>query len=138
VEAWSTTQLAQWLRINLGLSTLWKDFHTKPGHLDLALGDSLGHDPNYQLFARFDATIAPHLRLNAGARWIDGLDEASPEPVIGSYVEADANLTYEFNDLVEVYVAGRNLLHARHLESNDSERAQLPQRSIFVGTRLRF
>jgi iron complex outermembrane receptor protein len=138
IEAWGTAQMMPWLRLNLGLSTLWKDFHEKPGHLDLSQRDELGHDPTFQIFARTDINMTRRLRLNAGLRYIDGLDDSLSEPVIGSYVEADANLTYQLSDAVQLYVAGSNLLHADHLESNDQDRAQLPRRSVFVGTRLRF
>ena len=37
-----------------------------------------------------------------------------------------------------LFVAGRNLLHGTHPESNDTDRAHLVQRSVALGTRLRF
>lgn len=138
MEAWSTIQAASWLRLNLGLSTIWKRFHEKPGHVDVALRDELGHDPNLQLFARADVIFTDRLRLNAGLRRIAALDDSAAEPPIPAYVEADANLTYRLTDSIEAYVAGDNLLHATHLESNDSSRAQRAQRSIYFGTRVRF
>lgn len=135
LEAWGSAQLTPWWRLNLGLSTLFKDFRTKPGHIDLAQGDSLGHDPEFQLSARTQIDLTNRLRLNAGLRYIGEIDSALP---IGGYVEADASLAYRLNDTIELYVAGRNLLHRAHLESNDPERAQLAQRSVYAGTRLRF
>jgi iron complex outermembrane receptor protein len=138
VEAWSSTQVARWLRLNLGLSTVWKRFHEKPGHADLALRDELGHDPNLQLFARFEVDFTDRLRLNAGLRRIGALDDSASEPPIPAYVEADANLSFRLSDAVELYAAGSNLLHATHLESNDTSRAQRAQRSVYAGTRLRF
>jgi iron complex outermembrane receptor protein len=62
VEAWSSTQLTPRWRVNLGLATLWKDFELKPGRIDLAAGDSLGHDPEYQLLARTQVDVARGLR----------------------------------------------------------------------------
>lgn len=138
IEAWSTTELAPWFRLNLGLSTLWKDFDEAPGRLDLAQRDSLGHDPNLQLFARAEITPIERLRLNVGLRRIGALDDSATEPPIDGYFEADANLSFRLSDAVELYVAGSNLLHASHLESNDTARVQLAQRSVYVGTRLRF
>ena len=44
VEAWSSSQLLPWWRLTMGLSTLFKDFRQKPGHLDLATGDAIGHE----------------------------------------------------------------------------------------------
>jgi iron complex outermembrane recepter protein len=135
VEAWSTTLLASWWRLNLGASAVFKNFRAKPGHVDLSGRDSLGHDPDFQLFARSQMNLTDRLQLNAGLRYVGEIDSAPP---IGAYVEADASLSFRLTDLVELYVAGRNLLHDRHLESNDPERAHLVQRSLAVGTRLRF
>jgi iron complex outermembrane receptor protein len=135
VEAWSTTQLASWWRLNLGASAIFKHFRAKPGHIDLSGRDSLGHDPDFQLFARTQMNLTDRLQLNAGLRYVGEIDSAPP---IGAYVEADASLSFRLTDLVEIYVAGRNLLHDRHLESNDPERAHLVQRSLAIGTRLRF
>ena len=41
------------------------------------------------------------------------------------------SVAYRLTEAVELYVAGSNLLHATHLESNDPERAQLAQRSLY-------
>jgi iron complex outermembrane receptor protein len=135
LEAWSSTQVAPWWRLNLGFSALFKDFREKPGHGDLAQRDSLGHDPDFQLFARSQVDLGDRLQLNAGLRYVDGIDSAPP---IGSYIEADARIAYKLTDLVELYAAGSSLLHARHLESNDPDRAQLVRRSLYLGARLRF
>jgi iron complex outermembrane recepter protein len=135
VEAWGSAQLASWWRLNLGMSTLFKSFRVKPGHADLAQGDSLGHDPDFQLFARSLWSLSDRLQANASLRYVGAIDSAPP---IGAYVEADASLSYRLSDLLELYIAGRNLLHRAHLESEDAQRAQLVQRSVHVGTRLRF
>lgn len=135
LEAWGSAQLASWWRLNLGLSTLFKNFRVKPGHADLALRDSLGHDPDFQLFARSQVKLSDRLQANAALRYVGAIDSAPP---IGAYVEADASLSYRLSDRVELYVAGRNLLHRAHVESNDPQRAQVAQRSISAGTRLRF
>jgi iron complex outermembrane recepter protein len=134
-EAWGGAQLTPWWRLNLGFSAVFKNFRLKPGAIDLAQRDSLGHDPDLQLFARTQIDVTDRLRLNAGLRYIGEIDTPPP---IGDYVEADASVAYRLNDTIELYVAGRNLLHGTHLESNDPERAQLAQRSIYAGTRLRF
>ena len=135
LEAWSSTQLTSWWRLNLGLATLWKQFELKPGRVDLAAGDSLGHDPEYQLLARSHIQLAPGLQLNSGLRWIGDI-EASPG--IGDYVEADARLAYRISENLEFFVAGRNLLHRAHAESDDNQRAQLSERSLFAGSRVTF
>ena len=135
IEAWGSAQLATWWRLNLGLATLWKDFELKPGRVDLAQRDSLGHDPNYQLLARSHMQITDRLALNMGLRLVGAL---SGLPGLRSYVEADGRLAYRLSDTLELYVAGRNLLHDTHAESDDPQRAQLVERSVFAGTRVRF
>jgi hypothetical protein len=37
-----------------------------------------------------------------------------------------------------LFIAGRNLLHRIHLETDDAQRAQRIERSVFWGTRVRF
>jgi iron complex outermembrane receptor protein len=138
VEAWSVSQLTPWLRVSLGLSTIWKNFHFKPGHADLALRDELGHDPNLQLFARAELNPVDRLRMSLGLRRIGALDDSASEPPIHGYFEADANINYRLTQALELYVAGNNLLHATHLESNDTSRVKLAQRSVFIGARVRF
>jgi len=137
IEAWSSTQLMPWWRVSLGAATLWKDFELEPGAVDLARGDALGHDPDFQLLARSHISLADRLELNAGLRWVGDI-EARSGPGIGDHVEADARLAYRLTGNLEVYVAGRNLLHRTHAESDDPQRAQLAERSIFAGTRMRF
>jgi iron complex outermembrane receptor protein len=137
LEAWGSLQVASWWRFSLGLATLWKNFELEAGRVDLAQRDALGHDPNYQLLGRSHMNLTDRLDLNAGLRWIGPL-EPFAEPGIGDYVEADARLAYRVTDQVELFVAGRNLLHRTHAESDDVQRAQLAQRSLYAGTRIRF
>jgi iron complex outermembrane receptor protein len=138
VEAWSAMQLAPWLRVNLGLSTVWKDFHFKPGHSDLALRDELGHEPDLQLFARAELNPVERLHMSFGVRRIGALNDSASEPPIHGYFEADANVDYRLTETLELFVAGNNLLHATHIESNDRERVKLAQRSVYLGARVRF
>ncbi len=135
IEAWSTIQVMPSWRLNLGATKIWKDFRMKPGRVDIANRDSLGHDPDIQLFARSTLDVTDRLRLSGGLRYIGDIES---DPPIGDYVEADARIGFQLTDLIELYVAGSNLLHRTHLESNDPQRAQRPQRSIYAGTRLRF
>ena len=135
IEAWGTAQPAPPLRLQLGVATLWKDFEVKPGHLDLAAMDSVGDDPEYHLKARALVDLTDRWKLNAGLRYTGAIDTA---PRIASYLEADAQLTFRASASVELFVAGTNLLHDQHLESNDVGRGQAVERSIFAGSRLRF
>jgi hypothetical protein len=42
------------------------------------------------------------------------------------------------NSRIELFLAGRNMLHETHEENGDPGSAQLAKRSIYAGTRLRF
>jgi iron complex outermembrane receptor protein len=133
-EATATQQLAPWWRVTGGAAWMRKQFEGRPGAIDLSAGASLGQDPDYQLSLRSRMTLPEGVMLDLGLRAVDGLDS----PQIDGYVEADARLGLKLTDSVELYVAGDNLLHAQHLESNDVQRGQWIARSVYAGTRLRF
>jgi iron complex outermembrane receptor protein len=134
IEAWATLQVTPIWRLWLGGSTLWKDLRLKPGHIDLAPFNALGSDPNWQVTARSEFDLAPRLQLNLQSRAVGHIDQA---PELGSYVEVGGRLAYRLTDQLELYLSGSNLLHHKHQESNN-QAAQLPERSILVGTRVTF
>lgn len=134
VEAWLTQQLAPWWRISLGAATIGKHFHVKAGHADISNDRALGTDPGHQFSARSSMDLTKRLRFDVEARAVGGIPGTPPVP---AYVEADARLGWQVGPL-ELYVAGENLLHKTHLESNDPTRAQRIARSVYAGTRIRF
>jgi iron complex outermembrane receptor protein len=131
IEAWATTQFAPWWRMSAGAATLWKDFHVKDGHLNLSPRNSLGNDPNWQVRGRSEFQLSPKLELEVNARAIGEIDQA---PKVKSYVEAGGRLAYQLTDQIELYVAGRNLLHKTHIENNDPNSGQAAERSVMAGT----
>jgi iron complex outermembrane receptor protein len=139
IEAWLTHQLSRRWRASLGVAALGKDFHLKNGAVDLANRASLGADPGYQLIARSQLDLTDRLHLDVGLRGVDDLDPSGNGTIrVRGYVEADARLAWKVSDPIELYVAGTNLLHKSHVESGDTVRAQRIERSIYLGTRLRF
>ena len=135
IEAWGNAQLAPAWRASLGVSTLWKDLHTKPGHVDAAERNSIGNDPSWQVVGRTDFDLTDRLHLALDARAVGAIDE---EPRIGSYADAGGQLSFDATKSIELFVAGRNLLHRTHRESNDPSGAQLARRTIYAGARARF
>ncbi|HEX8622195.1 MAG TPA: TonB-dependent receptor, partial [Allosphingosinicella sp.] len=133
-EAWLTQQLTGRWRVSVGASALGKNFRLRDGAVDLANRASLGADPDYQIVARTDIDLTGRLQLALGVRGVDDLGASG----LGGYVEADARLALRLSGAVELYAAGRDLLHGSHVESNDPGRAQRVRRSLYVGTRLRF
>ena len=135
IEAWGNAQLTPGWRVALGASTLWKDLHQKDGHVDFARRNALGNDPGWQVTGRSDWDLTPRLQLTLNARAVGRIDM---DPEIGSYVEAGGQLAFQATDAIELFVAGRNLLHRTHLESNDPSAAQLVKRTLYAGARAHF
>lgn len=133
-EAWLTHQLSNRWRASLGAAVLDRDFRLKNGAVDLANRASLGADPSYQVLARSQLDLTDRLQLDFGLRGVDDLGRSG----LGGYVEADARLAWRASETIELYAAGNNLLHESHVESNDAGRAQRIERSVYIGTRLRF
>ena len=134
VEAQITQQLLPWWRVTGGAQWLRKRFEVRPGQIDLTSGASLGQDADYRFTLRSQITLPMGFAFDAGLRAVDGLDT----PKIAGYVEADARLAFRLTDKAELFVAGENLLHDWHYESNDVQRTQRIGRSVWAGTRLRF
>ena len=121
IEAWGTAQLTPAWRASLGVSTLWKDLHNKPGHLDLVPRNTFGADPSWQVLGKSELNLTRRLQLSIDARAVGAIKQA---PAIGSYVEAGGQLSYAASRQIELFVSGRNLLHRTHAESNDPGAAQ--------------
>lgn len=134
LEAQVTQQLLPWWRVTGSAMWLHKKFEVRPGQTDLTAGASLGQDSDYQFSLRSQMNLPLGITFDTGLRAVDGLDE----PKIHGYVEADARLALKVGNHAELFVAGENLLHDWHYESNDVQRTQRIERSIFAGTRLRF
>jgi iron complex outermembrane receptor protein len=123
-----------WWRLSAGVTHLSNDFHVVDDRVDLIPRNSLGADPKWQFVGSSDMDLTPRLRLTLDVRGVGPLDLP---PDVPGYVEAGGRLGYDLSDRVELFVAGRNLLHRTHLENGDAS-AQLIKRSIYAGTRLRF
>ena len=137
VEAWGTAQLTPWWRLALGAATLWKDLHVKEGHFDFIPRNVVGNDPNWQVRAQSQFDIARRVQLALDGRAVGRINSLGANPDVPSYVELGGRLAYRLNDRLDLYVAARNLLHAEHLENNDSN-AQLAKRSVYGGIRVHF
>lgn len=135
IEAWATAQLMPWWRIKLGGTTLHKNLHTKDDRVDLQPRNSLGVDPHWQFTGSSEMDVTPRLKVTLDVRGVAHLDLP---PRVPGYVEAGGQLSYKLNDAVDLFVAGRNLLHRTHLENGDPGASQLAKRTIYAGTRLSF
>ncbi|MDO9488877.1 MAG: TonB-dependent receptor, partial [Sphingomonadaceae bacterium] len=134
IEAWGTAEVASWWRLSAGIATIDKDFELKPGRVDIENGISLGNDADVQARFRSQMNLAANVEFDVMLRAVDTL----PDPHVDSYMEADARIAWRPSEVVELFVAGRNLLHDRRDESGDAERGSLLPRSVIAGTRLTF
>jgi iron complex outermembrane receptor protein len=135
LEAWGTIQLTEGWRFSLGGTRLWKDFQVKGGRTDVANFAALGDDPRWQIKAGTQIDIGDDVQLALNGRWIGAIETL---PRLPSYVEVSGSVAWAATDKIELFLSGRNLLHATHLESNDLDQGQRLQRSIVAGSRLRF
>lgn len=135
IEAWGKAQLTPWWRLSLGATTLHKSFHLLDDRVDLQPRNSLGADPHWQVVGSSDMDLTPKLSLTLDVR---GMGPVDLPPAVPGYVEAGGKLGYRLTDRIELFLAGRNLLHRTHLENGDLGASQLAKRSIYGGTRLRF
>ncbi len=134
LEAWGNWQALHWWRLSAGVALLGKRFRVERGRTDTTGAAALGNDPSYQVLLRSSMNLSHSVTLDVGLRAVDGLET----PATPGYVEADARLGWTVSDNLELFVAGNNLLHRTHAESNDINRAQLAERSVHAGTRIRF
>lgn len=121
--------------MSLGATTLHKNFHVLDDRADLQPRNSLGADPHWQVVGSSDMDLSRKLKLTLDVRGVGPLDLT---PRVPGYVDAGGQLGYDLSDKVELFVAGRNLLHRTHIENGDPGASQLAKRSIYAGTRLRF
>ena len=135
IEAWGKAQVAPWWRLSLGATTLHKNFHVIDDRIDIQPRNSLGADPHWQVIGSSDMDLTRKLKLTLDVRGVGPLDLP---PHVPGYVEAGGQLGYDVNSRIELFLAGRNMLHETHEENGDPGSAQLANRSIYAGTRLRF
>jgi hypothetical protein len=96
---------------------------------------SAGRRSRWQIKAGTQIDIGNDVQLAVNGRWVGAIDTL---PRIPSYFEASGRVAWAVSEQIELFIAGRNLLNGTHLESNDLNQGQRPQRSIYAGSRLRF
>ncbi|MEN3974907.1 TonB-dependent receptor [Emcibacter sp. SYSU 3D8] len=131
IEAWATYQAADWWRISAGVNWLHQDLGFKPGAGQIVGQEFLGNDPDYQFSVRSSVSLGHGISFEAAVRGVGAL----PDPRVGSYVEADARISWQVTEFLDVSVEGTNLLHRRHQEFVTDGLMGLVQRSFFVSTR---
>jgi iron complex outermembrane receptor protein len=110
VELGVQAELTDWWRIRAGYTYL--DAHIP---LDSYIGRK---DPENQVFAHSMMDLGDDWRLDLVGRYVDSIDYRSlaGDDHVPAYVTADVRLAWSPTRHVEIAIAGRNLVEARHRE----------------------
>lgn len=134
VEAWGSYALADWWRLNGGLSLLQKNLELDAGSADVFGVDFAGNDPEVQATMRSLMDFGARSQFDLAARYVGEL----PSPRVSAYFSVDARLGYRLTDHLELSVAAYNLLDDEHVEFiNPSLPARENPRSFFISARWR-
>lgn len=110
IEVWGDVDLNPDWRLSAGLTLLESDLELDPLAIDL---NGSGLDPDYQVFLRSHARLAPDWTLDLQLRSI-----AEVHPTIPGYTDLNARLAWRL-DSVELALVGSNLLDESHPETFD-------------------
>jgi hypothetical protein len=113
---------------------LEKDLRVHPGVITVADNQTIGNDPDYQIFFGSRMTLPGDIEIDVRLRAIDDLDL----PHIDGYVEADARVGWQVAEGLEVFVVGNNLLESRHAETGELATLREVRRGVSIGARWRF
>ena len=121
-----------------GYTYLHMDMRKQPYSLDTTtIFDTEGSSPQHQAQLRSAVNISENFSVNTSVAFVDRL----PAQQIASYTRVDSNLIWRPKTGVEMSLVGQNLLHERHLESNDiftSVNSSQMVRSVYAKITLRF
>jgi iron complex outermembrane receptor protein len=133
-DVWGSYSPAGWWRLDAGFELLRKDFHLKPGEVDIAGQQTvLGHDPGHQVFLHSYMDLGRNVSLYVGLRQIGALSDVG----VPSYFEADVRIGWQVTPRLELSIAGQNLVHRFHAEASAPPIQQIP-RSVYAGMRWSF
>jgi iron complex outermembrane receptor protein len=123
-EAWAKYAVTDWWRLSLGANWLQRTEHLKPNRVDLTFGQSLGQDPPYQAQLRSEMNLLQDWEFDAALRSIGHVkardaSTGNTKVLVGAYTEMDVRLGWHATQTTVISLEGFNLLHPRHLETND-------------------
>jgi len=135
VEAWGSWQAARGWRLSAG--GVWQDIATGVAaeSRDVsALAGLTTNDPRSYFSLRSSHDLRPGLSADLMLRRVARL----PRPAVPGYHELDARIAWQARPDLELALAGRNLLHARHPEFGAAGLRQLAERAVFASATLHF
>ena len=103
LAGWSLRGGYTWLRKNL-----W----VKPDSKDLNGGRAESNDPAHQVVLQSTVNLPARIDWGTVIRYVSKL----PKPAVPAYTQIDIFISWKMNRIIELAVAGQNLLENRHLE----------------------
>lgn len=134
LEAWGSYAVADWWRLNAGITFLEKDLALDSGSADVFGVGFAGNDPDLQATLRSLMDLTDRTQFDLAVRYVDEL----PNPAVPSYVAVDARVGYRLTEHWELAITAYNLTDDGHVEFiNPSLPAREFSRSFFVSARWR-
>lgn len=135
LELWGSWQAARGWRLMAGGVLQDIDTGAAPRSTDASARAGLAtNDPRSYWMLRSSHDIRPGLSADLMLRRVARL----PQPAVPGYHELDARIAWQARPDLELALAGRNLLHARHPEFGAAGLRQLAERGVFASASLRF
>jgi iron complex outermembrane receptor protein len=105
-------------RLHGGYDLLRERIRIKPGQTDLNDAHNEVADPQQRVSLRSSLDLSATLQFDANLRWVDSriINSGPTLAQVPGYGELDLRLGWRASDRVSLSLAGRNLLHARHVE----------------------
>lgn len=130
-----TLQVTDWWRLFTSYNLLREDIRVKKEEADFNNAHNETADPGWQFTLRSSFDLPGRFDVNGNFRWIDALpiNDAGVLKTVPSYAELDAQVSWHATNHLDILLAGRNLLHAEHVEygiPNPSREAI--QRSVYA------
>jgi len=136
----------------------WWQLHLAYSNLNVKLKSSIlntndqwlaswqGGTPKHQVVLRSNMSLGSNLELDVMGRYMSQLTNVSPSAVIptlndvDAYTDLDVRIGWKPSDNLELSMAGKNLLHANHLEFIQESfiRPTSVERSFYADVTLKF
>jgi iron complex outermembrane receptor protein len=128
VDAWASWQVTPHWRLKPGARWLTKNLSARPGAVAIGGADETGLDVRSQWRLTSSLDLGAHGTLDATWR----RQGAAGGGVLPAYDELDVRAAWQLSPALEVALVGRNLLHARHLESTVPGASEIPRTGLIT------
>ena len=128
LEAWTTYQVSNAVRVSGGLLLLKEHLRLKPDSRDPNGVSALGNDPDHQWLLRASVDLSPRHDFDVMVRHVGAL----PNPTVPSYTAVDARLGWRVSRDFDVSLTLQNLFDPPHPEFGAPATRSEYERAFFV------